>query len=157
MNDKEQFNRWHFAETLTSLRHYAGLSQKELARHAGVPLSTVARLEQGRAAPSDAIRAKLEKAIGCPLYYGDHEQVRIKVGDREAEVDIGIAPLIRELWIAGIYTFMSCQQTFLGRIWIEFPDLRDCQNFLNIVAQYKVDKDSLYWRINVQGEVDPIV
>jgi hypothetical protein len=68
----------------------------------------------------------------------------VRVGSQEANVDEGIAPLIREMWIAGIRTSLSCQQNTLGRIWIDFPDVFELIRFLNIIARYG---DGLYWRM----------
>jgi hypothetical protein len=94
-------------------------------------------LEQGKDAPSDDTRARLERAIGCPLYFGEHQQVVVEVGDRKAQVDVGIAPLIRELWVADIDTCLSCQQDWLGRIWIDFSSVEEMVSFLNVVARYE--------------------
>jgi hypothetical protein len=38
----------------------------------------------------------------------------------EARIDVQIAPLIRECWLAGIVTLSSCQN-FDGQTWIAFP------------------------------------
>jgi transcriptional regulator with XRE-family HTH domain len=148
---QEELDRRHFAEALRSLRRYAGLSRRALAGRAGLPLARVARLEQGKAAPSEDTRARLERAVGCPLYFGKHEQVAVRVGEREARVDVGIAPLIRELWVAGIETILSCQQNTLGRIWVEFMDVLAAGTFLNIVARYGDGNDDLYWRMKAEG------
>lgn len=43
------------------------------------------------------------------MTYPLHKQVRIRHGEREADVDEKIAPLITELWRAGINAAMSCQ------------------------------------------------
>jgi transcriptional regulator with XRE-family HTH domain len=150
MIDREELDRRHFGEVVRSLRGYAGLSRRELARRAGLPLSRVARLEDGKAALSDDTRARLERVIGCPLYFGKHQQVVVEVGDRKAEVDVGIAPLIRELWVAGIDTYLSCQQNTLGRIWIDFCSVEEMVSFLNVVARYEDGDDDLYWRMNLR-------
>ena len=79
----------------------------------------------------------------------DHEQTRIKLGTREAEVDAEIAPLIEEIWRADLWTCNSCQNFCdEGRIWIEFSRAEKAQRFLDIVAEeYDPDPWSLYQRI----------
>jgi transcriptional regulator with XRE-family HTH domain len=151
MNSQEERDRRIFGETLRSLRGYAGLSRRELARLAGLPVSRVARLERGKAAPDEDARANLERAIGCPLYWGMHQAVNVRVGDRVADIDVGIAPLIRELWVAGIGTFSSCQQDTLGRIGVQFSNAYDADEFLSIVARYEPGDDDLYWRMKAAG------
>lgn len=145
----------HFAKTLASLCGYAGISSSsELADRAGLSLSDVTKLEQGDL-PDDETRAKLEKAIGCPLYVEPHRQVTVRYRWQVAPVDEGIAPLIKELWIADIDTLMSCQQNTHGRIWLCFPGMGYINSFLNIVARYEEGEgdDKLYWRIKC--EFDP--
>lgn len=43
------------------------------------------------------------------MTYPLHKQAHIRVGERQADVDVKIAPLISELWRAGINTVASCQ------------------------------------------------
>jgi len=75
-----------------------------------------------------------------------HKQVFVRVGDMEAEVDQGIAALIREIWKAGIGTLNSCQENQPGIVWIEFVTCEDARCFLNIVAAYEDGLDTLYNR-----------
>lgn len=82
-----------------------------------------------------------------------HPQVHIEWGDQAAEVDEGIAPLILELWKAGIDTMMSCQDND-GRLWIEFPDTADAARFLDVVADYDEDVESIYNRATGEWEPD---
>jgi len=77
-----------------------------------------------------------------------HAAVLVQVGSWKAEIDMAIAPLIREMWIAGIETSMSCQEDADGKVWIEFPDLHDLVKFLNITAQYEAGAVTLYNRMN---------
>lgn len=88
----------------------------------------------------------------------DHEQARVRVGDWEAEVDLEIAPLIEEIWKAGLWTWNSCQNCVEGRVWIQFSHVEDGQRFLEIVAaEYDPDPWSLYQRIRCHwtpGDVD---
>jgi hypothetical protein len=82
-----------------------------------------------------------------------HKQVRVKVGDWEAEVDEELAPLIEELWKAKIQTSMSCQESRLGFAWIEFDSMEDLCAFMNIVGDYgPPDEDSLYSRMNWRSD-----
>jgi hypothetical protein len=87
--------------------------------------------------------AKRREAEGPP-----HKQVLVEVGDMAAEVDEGLAPLIRELWRAGIHTTMSCQENRPGIAWIQFASAPDAEEFLSMVGEYEDGIDSLYSRIN---------
>lgn len=51
-----------------------------------------------------------------------HRQVTVRVGPWCEEIDEQIAPLIREMWIAGIETSMSCQDGW-GKVWLQFHEL----------------------------------
>jgi len=85
-----------------------------------------------------------------------HPAVTVRIGPWEAEIDVAIAPLIRELWIAGIATLMSCQENDLGKVWIEFPDVGQLAKFLNIVAQFELGGETLYNRmVRVLSSQDP--
>lgn len=79
----------------------------------------------------------------------EHEQVTVQVGDREADIDKAIAPLIEELWKADIDTVMSCQENEPGIIWIEFAETYDAERFLNIVGHVEEGIDTLYNRISM--------
>ncbi len=82
-----------------------------------------------------------------------HPQVTISHDSLTAEVDEGIAPLIRECWRAGLETSSSCQDN-LGRVWIQFLFADDAERFLSIVAGgYDSDVESLYNRIG--GDIEP--
>lgn len=71
-----------------------------------------------------------------------HPQRRITVGDRTAEVDAALAPLIEALWRLGIDTAFSCEgSTSQGpdlpprdEPWgyIRFPDVADFRRFLDL-------------------------
>jgi hypothetical protein len=76
-----------------------------------------------------------------------HAAVVVEVGDLKEEIDEMIAPLIRELWIAGINTVLSCQEEYRETAWIEFGFVSDLEEFLNIVATYEVGGHTLYSRI----------
>lgn len=82
----------------------------------------------------------------------NHTQTRIKVGDMEADVDHGIAPLIMEIWKAGIATVMSCEENQPGIIWIQFLEVEDAVTFLNIVAPYEETWESIYNRARLGWE-----
>jgi hypothetical protein len=76
-----------------------------------------------------------------------HHMVRVRVGEWEADIDEEIAPLIEEIWKADIDTANSCQENKPGIVWIEFLSADDAASFLNIVAEYEEEIDSLYNRI----------
>ncbi len=83
-----------------------------------------------------------------------HRTVPVRIGPWHADIDEAIAPLIREMWIAGIETEMSCQQDGFGKVWISFTELADLVRFLNIVAEYEVGATTLYNRMNPRLRLD---
>ncbi|MBI3410992.1 MAG: hypothetical protein HY040_21880 [Planctomycetes bacterium] len=76
-----------------------------------------------------------------------HATVSVRVGARRANIDRKLAPLIRELWKAGIETTMSCEETEPGIAWIEFADVDNLATFLDTVTKYEPGNDTLYNRI----------
>jgi len=76
-----------------------------------------------------------------------HRTVKVQVGEMQADIDEEIAPLIRELWEAGIETLNSCQDNPSGFVWVQFATTTDAAAFLDIVAQYDDEPDGLYARI----------
>jgi len=79
-----------------------------------------------------------------------HPAVIVEVGPWREEIDEALVPLIREIWKAGIETFMSCQEMDPGIAWIEFPSVEELFRFLNMVTRYEPGVDTLYNRINHQ-------
>ncbi len=77
----------------------------------------------------------------------NHKQVRIRANGQDAEVDEGIAPLIEAIWKCGIRTDMSCQDGAHGFVWLNFPNAKESERFLDIVAEFDPDPNSLYGRI----------
>ena len=76
-----------------------------------------------------------------------HKQVRVRANGQDAYVDEGIAPLIREMWRAGIRTQMSCQEDGFGLVWLNFDCPLEAAKFMNIVAEYEEEPNSLYQRM----------
>jgi transcriptional regulator with XRE-family HTH domain len=60
-------------------RRRAGLTQAELATRAGVPQSTIGRIESGARVPSTALAERLVRAAGYEL--------RVGLGELDAETD----------------------------------------------------------------------
>ena len=81
-----------------------------------------------------------------------HRQVRLQVGEFEADVDEELAPLLEQLAKAGINTLMSCQENRPGIAWITFSRVNDLGRFLEIVGAYEPDGTSLYRRITGDAE-----
>jgi hypothetical protein len=77
----------------------------------------------------------------------EHKQVHIKAYGQEAEVDVGIAPLILELWRCGIFTIMTCQDGAHGYVRVSFPNSTEAADFMNIVAEFDPEPESLYQRM----------
>lgn len=83
-----------------------------------------------------------------------HATITVSVGSQMAEIDEEIAPLIEEIWKAGIITINSCQENRPGTVWIEFLTTHCAAEFLNAIAEYSLDLDSLYNRLR-QGFWSP--
>lgn len=79
-----------------------------------------------------------------------HPTKLVAVGDQQAEIDVELAPLIEQMWRAGISTMMCCQETASGLAWIEFDSIDDLMRFLNLVIWYEPEPESLYARVNWQ-------
>ena len=56
--------REQWGRNVLARRHEAGLTQAALAERAGVGQGTVAKIEQGRAWPSDLLKVKIAWALG---------------------------------------------------------------------------------------------
>lgn len=81
-----------------------------------------------------------------------HPTVVVRVGDWTAPIDKEIAPLIKEIWKAGIGTVLSCQENQPGITWIAFV-ITNVADFLHIVVgEYNDEIDSLYNRIRQEWE-----
>jgi hypothetical protein len=78
---------------------------------------------------------------------GKHAMVRVEWDGLRALIDKGIAPLIHELWKAGLLTFNSCEENRPGWMWIRFAHVAAAEKFLDIVARYEEGMDTLYNRI----------
>lgn len=102
---------------------------------------------------------RLIKMVACLQYFSGkigvymarriepHKTVHIMWGQWEGDIDEGIAPLIHELWKAGLLTLNSCEENQPGIMWIEFADVPAAETFLDIVTEYDPSPDSLYSRI----------
>lgn len=76
-----------------------------------------------------------------------HPTVRVTVGDREADIDEAMAPLVEGLWKLGIETQSSCQGSPGRRGHLTFPDPGYAAQFLNVVgAEFDPTVDSLWNR-----------
>lgn len=84
----------------------------------------------------------------------NHATKQVRIGDRVAEIDIGIAELVKQIWIANIDTTNSCEENEPGIAWLQFPASWDAIEFLNIVGgDYCDDIKSLYNRIRREWQV----
>jgi hypothetical protein len=83
-----------------------------------------------------------------------HPQTRIEYSGRAADVDVEIAPLILELWRAGLWTSLSCQEGVDGRVWIGFAHASALEEFLRVLFPERDDAiESLYNR--AVGGIEP--
>ncbi|NQT40161.1 MAG: hypothetical protein HQ581_21900 [Planctomycetes bacterium] len=76
-----------------------------------------------------------------------HTTVVVQLDDWKEEIDEVLAPLIQEIWMAGISTVMSCQEVEPEVAWIEFPSIEELFRFLNLITRYEPGVDTLYNRI----------
>jgi hypothetical protein len=76
-----------------------------------------------------------------------HPTIHIKYHGEEADIDEQIAPLILEMWKAGIETCNSCQNEPNGWIWIQFASSWGMETFLTAIADYSPNVGSLYDRM----------
>ncbi len=79
----------------------------------------------------------------------NHRTVQVRVGNNEAAIDEKIAPLIREMWKAGIETLNSCEENQPGIIWVQIASSEGCALFLDIISRYADSDESefLYRRV----------
>ena len=76
-----------------------------------------------------------------------HSKVHVTFGEQHADIDKGIAPLIREMWQADIMTSQSCQDSPPGWTWVEFVSSFELEKFLNVVGDYENTVGSLHDRM----------
>lgn len=64
----------------------------------------------------------------------DHKQAKVFFPEYQEliEVDEGIAPLLSNIWDAGMITCNSCEENEPGIMWIEFFSMKDVEKFLLI-------------------------
>lgn len=79
---------------IRSIREQLGMSQRALAKRAGVPQSTVSRIEQGRRDVTLSTLHKILGAISCdlviaPLLQGSINSIRQKQARKVAEKQVG--------------------------------------------------------------------
>jgi hypothetical protein len=75
--------------------------------------------------------------------------IKVNFNCRKVRIDEGIAPLIAELWKAGIKTTMSCEENRPGVMWILFPHTWFAELFLTAVAPSNV----LKWDYKLHPEI----
>lgn len=66
-------------EKIKTLRANRNMTQKELARSAGVSQSFISEIEAGRKSPTDRSLKKIAKGLNCSItiFYTDEEMVAI--------------------------------------------------------------------------------
>lgn len=78
-----------------------------------------------------------------------HRQQSVCVGEWSAEVDAELAPLIAEIWRAGWFTYLSCQEHGVtGKVWLAFLFVTDAEQFLNAITVHDRRAGSLWRRMN---------
>ena len=76
-----------------------------------------------------------------------HPTVPLQWEAQAADIDVKIAPLVLEMWKAGIKTLGSCQGHPKGWVWLQFDSLVDLGSFLDIVARFAKGDPSLAKRM----------
>jgi molybdopterin-guanine dinucleotide biosynthesis protein A len=72
----------------------------------------------------------------------EHKTIELTYEGTPVDIDKKIAPLIEEIWKAGISTANSCENNNpINYIWIEFDTSIGCENFLNICFK-NIDKNN---------------
>ena len=75
-----------------------------------------------------------------------HETVKVTchwLGGCDIDIDVKLAPLIRQLWDQAIETNACCQEARPGEACIEFPGTGDVENFLAVAPRnYEVDLET---------------
>ncbi len=100
----------------------------------------------------DEMLGRLRKSMALSLAAedkpasGNHETTRMRHGSVEVEIDKEIAPLLQEIWDAGILTQNSCQEVWPGWTLIEFFCAEDAQVFIDIA-----DCEDLHDDIRLNG------
>lgn len=84
-----------------------------------------------------------------------HKQVRLEAGDFSDEVDAGLAPFLREIWLSGFETVSSCENAtesieeivevfpavasklplYRGCAYVDFWDLADVEQCFTLIAR----------------------
>lgn len=130
---------------------------KVLPEGSAVKQTLAGRRKRFRAALKERLEWCPWKEVGLHVYKRlptHHKQVKVRVGEWEADVDEELAPLIEQLWKAGIATVLSCQENRPGVAWIMFLMAEDLSTFLDIVAEYDPDEASLYRRISLASDLE---
>ncbi len=84
--------------------------------------------------------------------------VPVEWNGQSGMIDIGIAPLILEIWKAGIYTGNSCEENRPGWVWIQFLHTSGAEDFMSIFGRYEEGIETFYNRIrgvwcHIDGEI----
>ena len=61
-----------------------------------------------------------------------HKMIPVSAGGQSADIDEPIAPLVEEVWKAGVRTLHSCQDNPTGYVWIETESAADATRFVDI-------------------------
>jgi len=77
-----------------------------------------------------------------------HQTIRIFHGDRQADIDKQIAPLIKEMWKSGIETYQSCEDNPPGWVWIQFTSSHELERFLSIIGDYEAALGAMHDRMH---------
>ena len=67
-----------------------------------------------------------------------HPQVKVDYFGYEVEVDEEISDLLQLIWSCGYKTYNSCQDNSGGKIWIEFSDVHQFHELIQIAHTYNL-------------------
>jgi len=96
----------------------------------------------------NGISHKFAKIVGAYCECQVHETVKLKhfSKDELVEIDVKIAPLIKELWRLKINTENSCENNVpIGFVWIQFSTSDDMKRFFDIA----IKNNKLYNKIRI--------
>lgn len=82
-----------------------------------------------------------------------HEQVRIELGDRKADVDVDIADVILAIWALECDTIGSCQEAKSGKAYVGFIVLADAETVYSILAAAGIQAELVLFESTVKNRM----
>ncbi len=105
--------------------------------------------------PAKLIFRQLNKVVekNLPIKKKPHKTITLSYKEKPVEIDTAIAPLMSEIWVAGLKTISCCEDdTPNGYVMIQFETADDCKDFLNICFTKTYTTGDVYCRAFIAGE-----